>query len=305
VVTSDEPPQLDRLPAREVVELLLQAEERVVPALRLVADDLACGATILAGAVREGGRLGFAGAGTSGRLAAAEAAELPGTFGLPATRCVALVAGSSSPADPIDDAAEDDAEAGVAAVSALAITADDVVVAVAASGATPYTVAVARAALDAGAPVVAVVTARSSPLAALATVAIEAAVGDEVLRGSTRLTAGTAQKIALNTLTTTAMALAGRVHGNLMIDVVPANAKLRDRAAGIVAEIAGSTRDRAAAAIDACGGDARAAVVHLTCGLPPDAAVAAAAAGPFLRDVLDAAPRPLRPLRPDVPRSRG
>src|SRR5581483_2624032 len=110
-------------------------------------------------------------------------------------------------------------------------------IAVAASGRTPYTLAAAEAAAAAHVPVVAVVNVAGSRLAALATVAIEAVTGDEVLRGSTRLAAGTAQKVVLNVLTTAAMAAAGRVHGDLMVDVVPANEKLRDRAAGIVAEI--------------------------------------------------------------------
>jgi N-acetylmuramic acid 6-phosphate etherase len=131
------------------------------------------------------------------------------------------------------------------------------------------------------------VNAAGSPLAHVATAAVELAVGDEVLRGSTRLTAGTAQKIALNTLTTAAMASAGRVHGDLMIDVVPANAKLRDRAAGIVAEIAGCPVADAAAALSACGNDARAAVLHLVRGLAPEAATELAAAHPSLRAALE------------------
>jgi N-acetylmuramic acid 6-phosphate etherase len=138
----------------------------------------------------------------------------------------------------------------------------------------------------AGANVIAVVNTGGSPLAALATAAVEVLVGDEVLRGSTRLTAGTAQKVALNTLTTAAMAAAGRVHGDLMIDVVAANTKLHERAVSIVAEIAGVAAGTAAAALTACHGDARAAVLHLLRGLAPDDAIAAAAAHPSLRDAL-------------------
>jgi N-acetylmuramic acid 6-phosphate etherase len=212
-------------------------------------------------------------------LAAAEAAELPGTFGIASQRCLAVIAGA-------DDAAEDDAAAGPAGVQALALGADDVLVAVAASGRTPFTLAAAAAARAAGATVIALVNAAASPLAEQADVAVELVVGDEVLRGSTRLTAGTAQKIALNVLTTAAMSHAGRVHGNLMIDVVPANAKLRDRAAGIVAEIAGCSRSDAATALDACEGNARAAVLHLALGLEPADASARAAAHRSLRAAL-------------------
>lgn len=284
-MTSDRP-ELDRLPIEQVIDLLFDAEARVVPALRRVAPALAAAAQLLADAVSAGGRLVFSGAGTSGRLAAAEAAELPGTFGIDANRCLAVITGAAT-AVTDEPAEEDDAAGGTAAVRALELAAGDVVIVVAASGRTPYTLAVAEAARDAGAAVIAVVNAAQTPLAQLATAAIEVVVGDEVLRGSTRLTAGTAQKVTLNTLTTAAMARAGRVHGDLMIDVVAANAKLRERALGIVAEIAGRSPADAAAALAACDDDARAAVLHLVHDLSPDVAKAAAATSSSLRRALD------------------
>jgi N-acetylmuramic acid 6-phosphate etherase len=184
------------------------------------------------------------------------------------------------------DSAEDDLDLAVADLTALQITAGDAVVAVAASGRTPYTLAVAEAARAVGAAVVAVVNAPDSPLAALADVAIELSAATEVLRDSTRLTAGTTQKVALNALTTAAMARLGRVHDDLMIDVVAANAKLRARQAGIVADIAGCSAEQAAQALVACQDDARAAVVHLLLGLPPTEAAARAARFITLRDTL-------------------
>lgn len=280
-----EPPHLDELPIEQVIDLLLDGESRVLPAVRRAAPELARAVAVLAAAVTGSGRWVFAGAGTSGRLAAAEAAELPGTFGWAERRCVALIAGADARA--IDDSAEDDSAAGAAAVRAAALTPQDVVIAVAASGGTPFTVAAAREARAAGAAVIAIVNAAATPLAELATAPVEVVVGEEVLRGSTRLTAGTAQKIVLNTLTTAAMARAGRVHGDLMIDVVAANVKLRDRAAGIVAEIAGCTGDEAAAALSACHGDARAAVIHLVRGVSPTEAGALGAAHRSLRAALD------------------
>lgn len=279
-------PQLDALPAADVVALLLAAEERVLPAVRAAAADLARAAGLLARSVASGGRLVFAGAGTSGRLAAAEAAELPGTFGIAPARCCAVIAGAGD--EVIDDAAEDDDAAGAAGISVLDLGADDVLVAVAASGHTPFTLAAAHAGRAAGAAVIAVVAAAGSPLAAAAEVAVELLVGDEVLRGSTRLTAGTAQKLALNALTTAGMAAAGRAHGDLMIDVVPANAKLRERLAAIVAEIAGCSPGEAARALTACAGNGRAAVLQLALGLSPADAVARAAAHPSLRAALAA-----------------
>lgn len=277
-------PQLDQLPTAAVLDLLLDAEARVVPALRSSAAGLAAAATVLHASIAAGGRLIFTGAGTSGRLAAAEAAELPGTFGIDAARCIPHLAGAASPA--IDDAAEDDAAAGAAGIRVLDLQRDDVVVAVAASGRTPFTLAAAREALDAGAAVIAVVNAADTPLAALATAAVEVVVGAEVLRGSTRLTAGTAQKIALNTITTAAMARAGHVHGTLMIDMLAANAKLRDRAADIVAEIAECSADEARHALAACGGSARAAVLQLVRRLSPADAIERADAHDSLRAAL-------------------
>jgi N-acetylmuramic acid 6-phosphate etherase len=279
-------PALDALPTADVIALLLGAEERVLPAVRAAAADLARAAELVTRTVTAGGRLVFAGAGTSGRLAAAEAAELPGTFGIPAALCCAVIAGAD--AETPDDAAEDDDEAGAAGVSVLDLGPDDVVVAVAASGRTPFTVAAAAAARAAGAAVIVIVTAAGSPLAAGADVAVELAVGDEVLRGSTRLTAGTAQKVALNALTTAGMAAAGRLHGDLMIDVVPANAKLRARLAGIVAEIAGCAPGAAADALAACAGDGRAAVLQIALDLSPAEAIARAATHSSLRSALAA-----------------
>lgn len=276
-----ERPELDLLPTRAVVELLLDGEQRVVPAVRAQAAAIAGGADLIAARMRAGGRLLFTGAGTSGRIAAAEAAELPGTFGLDRALVAARVAGGAVGTDEH----EDDLAGAQADLTALAITAGDVLVAVAASGTTPYTLCIAGAARSTGAQVIAVVNVPASPLADLADVAVEAVVGDEVLRGSTRLSAGSAQKIALNALTTAAMVRLGRVHGDLMLDVVGANAKLRARSAGIVAEIAGCSPEAAARALASCG-SARAAVVHLVLGLPPSVATARAAQHITLRDAL-------------------
>jgi N-acetylmuramic acid 6-phosphate etherase len=280
-------PQLDLMSNDEILDLLLGAEQRVVPAVRAASGAICAAADLVAARLLDRGRLVLVGAGSSGRLAVAEAAELPGTFGLPTHRIVAVLAGARGSLAGTDWD-EDDAEAAAADLAEVAITPADVVVAVAASGRTPYTLTAAQAAQAAGAPVIAVVTMPDSPLAALAAVAVEVLVGDEVLRGSTRLTAGTAQKIALNALSTIAMTRAGRVHGDLMVDVVAANAKLRARSAGIVAEISGCPPPAAWAALESCGWNARAAVLQLVAGLDPAAATARAAAYPSLRAALDA-----------------
>lgn len=267
---------LDLLRTPEVVARLLMAEGRVVPAVQAAAGQLAAAAELLADRLRAGGRVAFAGAGTSGRIAWAEAAELPGTFGLDARVVLARVAGDT-------DSAEDDLALAHRDVAAFALTERDVLVAVAASGATPYTVELARIV---PAAVIAVVTVRDSPLAAIADIAVEVVVGPEVLRGSTRLTAGSAQKVALNALTTAAMVRLGRVHGDVMIDVEPANTKLQERACAMVAEIVGCEPHVASAALGACGGSARVAVLHLVLGLNPAAARDRAAQFATLREAM-------------------
>jgi N-acetylmuramic acid 6-phosphate etherase len=281
-------PQLDLLPVEDVVSLLLDAERRVVPAVRAAQATIAAGARLLGAHLAAGKRVVFCGAGTSGRLAVAEAAELPGTFGLPREQVVAMLAGGGLHSLAGTDFDEDDADAAARDMAAIRLSPDDLLVAVAASGRTPYTLAALRAAVAERAAVIAVVNVAGSPLADLADVAIEVPVGDEVLRGSTRLTAGTAQKVALNALTTAAMTRAGRVHGDLMVDVVAANEKLQRRSAGIVAEIADVPEERAWTALEACGWQARAAVLHLVLDLAPDAAIARAAAYPSLRAALTA-----------------
>lgn len=277
---------LDLLPTAEIVSLLLDAERRVVPAAERAGAQIAAGAELLAERWGHGGRVVFVGAGTSGRIAVAEAAELPGTFGLDRARVLARVAGGPDSRD-LD---EDDLEHAERDIAQLSFTTTDALVAVAASGSTPYTLAVATAAAASGAAVIAVVNVGGSPLASLADVAIEVEVGPEVLRGSTRLTAGTAQKVSLNALTTAAMVRLGRVHGDLMIDVEPANAKLQTRAAGIVADIAGCDQNTATAALSACAGSARAAVLHLVLGLAPSVALERAGRFASLRDALAAEP---------------
>ena len=276
--------RFDELAAKDVVAALLDAEARVLPAVRAAGEDVARGADLLADRWRAGGRWIFVGAGTSGRIAWSQAAELPGTFGLPRERVVARIAGGLEATD--DD--EDDLASAASDVAALAFARTDVLVAVAASGSTPYTLAVASAARAAGAAVIAAVTVRDSPLAALADIAIETVVGAEALRGSSRLGAGTAQKLTLDALTTAAGARIGRVHGELMIDVVGANAKLRDRSAAIVAEIAECDIVDARDALARCDGSARAAVLVLVRGLDPAQAAALAARHETLRAALSA-----------------
>jgi N-acetylmuramic acid 6-phosphate etherase len=280
--------ELDLLPSGAIVELLLDAEERVVPAVRAVAGDIAMAADAVADCMRRGGRIAFVGAGTSGRLAMVEAAELPGTFGLRDADVMARVAGVGARSQTGTDRDEDDVEAALGDIDSMRLGHRDVLIAVAASGRTPYTVAAARHAKGVGCCVIAVVNLPDSPLAHVANVTIEVTLGPEVLRGSTRLTAGTAQKLVLNALTTAAMVRLGRVHGDVMVDVVAANGKLRDRVVDIVVEISGSTRALALTALVECDWNARAAILRLTAGLAAPEAADVAGAHASLRDAMDA-----------------
>jgi N-acetylmuramic acid 6-phosphate etherase len=275
---------LDLLAPTELVDALITGQEHVTAAVRAAAPALAQASDLVAAAFLAGGRILLVGAGTSGRLAAMEAAELPGTFGIPEERVVARVAGESPIRPSGADAAEDDANLGRADIAAMGAAPGDVVVAVAASGTTPYTLAAAAAARSAGAAVIAVVNAAGTPLAARSDVAVELLTGQEVLVGSTRMAAGSAQKLALNTLTTAAMVRAGRVHDRFMIDVVPANEKLVRRVADIVAEACEVDVDTALAALDRCDRRPRVAIVHLLTGLPPAEAARRAAAHRTVRE---------------------
>jgi N-acetylmuramic acid 6-phosphate etherase len=288
---------LDLLPTAGVVERLLAAEDRVLPAVRAAVPAIARAAELIAERMAAGGRLVLLGAGTSGRLAVLEAAELPGTFGLSDGTVVGVTAGAGRSGLAGSDWDEDDTGAGQRDLLATGVGAGDVLIAVAASGRTPYTVAAAGRAAESGMAVVSVTTSSGSPLASLADVAVEVPMGAEALHGSTRLTAGTATKLTLDALTTAAMVRLGRVHDNLMIDVVPANAKLRERSAGQVAAITGAPPDAVRTALEACGWNARAAVVTLLTGLAAERAQQLAGTHPTLRAALAAVP--------DAPASAG
>ena len=213
---------IDLRPTLDLVELINDEDARVAPAVREAAPELAAAVDAIVGRLQDGGRLVYVGAGTSGRLARADAAECVPTFGLEAGRVLALAV--------IDEADEDDEAAGAAAVAAAGIGPADAVVAVSASGRTPYVVSALRAAREAGALTVAVVCSEDAPLTGFAEHEILVVVGPEVVAGSTRMKAGTAQKLVLNTISTVTMIRLGRTYGNLMVDVVASNAKLRARA---------------------------------------------------------------------------
>ena len=227
--------EMDSLSALEFVRLMNRLDAAVPLAVAEALPQIAQAIDVIAGCLRADGRLFYLCAGTSGRLGVLDATELAPTFGFPPERAVALIAGGEEAITRSVEGAEDSAEQGQADLAAHAFTAHDVLVGIAASGGTPYVVGGLTYARSLGAPAIAVVCNPGSPLAAAADIAIEVVTGPEILTGSTRLKAGTAQKLVLNMLSTGAMVRLGKVYGNLMVDVQPTNAKLRQRAVRIVA----------------------------------------------------------------------
>jgi len=255
---------LDLRATADVVRALNEANAVVLDALRDAEGELAA---LVDAAAGRAGRVVYAGAGSAGQMAAADAAEWGPTFSVAEDAVVALLAGASLPPGPLREGAEDDAQAGAAELRALAPTPDDVVIGVSASGRTPYALGALRAAREAGALTAAIVCAPGSPMAALADHAVVLAVGFEVIAGSTRLKAGTAQKLALNAFSTALMVRRGRTYGNLMSSMRVANAKLRERAVRICCLGAGCDEDQARTALAAAGDDIEVALVMLLAGV--------------------------------------
>jgi N-acetylmuramic acid 6-phosphate etherase len=268
---------LDLRATADVVRALNDANAVVLEALREAEGALVA---LVDAAAGRAGRVIYAGAGSAGQMAAADAAEWGPTFSVAEGTVVALVAGASLPPGPLREGAEDDADAGAAELSALAPASEDVVVGVSASGHTPYTLGALRAARDAGALAAAVVCAPGSPMAAVADHAVVLPVGPEVIAGSTRLKAATAQKLALNAFSTAVMVRRGRTYGNLMSSMRVANAKLRERAVRICCLATGCDDASARAALAGAGDELEVALVMLLAGVDAAAArVRVAAAG--------------------------
>jgi N-acetylmuramic acid 6-phosphate etherase len=251
---------LDLLRPRQIAALMNREDRRAVLAVARVRLDIATAVGMIVAALARGGRLIFVGAGTSGRLGVIEAAECPPTFGTSPRLVQAIMAGGRGAVFRSREGAEDDEVAARRAVRARVRT-GDVVVGISASGVTPFVRAALAAARRRSARTV-LITCNATGLGrTFADIRIVAATGPEVLAGSTRLKAGTATKLVLNTLTTAAMTGLGRVYGNRMVDLQPRSAKLRERALRLIAEVAGVSRERALRAFEASGGRVKVAIV--------------------------------------------
>jgi N-acetylmuramic acid 6-phosphate etherase len=270
---SDRSLDIDVLPTLSVLELINDEDLSVAGAVRRALPELALVVDAASRALRDGGHVHYFGAGTSGRLAVLDAAELGPTFGLPAGVVVAHIAGGETALVEAAEGAEDDAAAGAAA--AEGVTARDVVIGLSASGSASYVGGALRHAASAGAVTALFTSNPRAPLAAHASVIVCADTGAEVITGSTRLKAGTAQKLLLNSFSTALMVRDGRTFSNLMIRLAPVNEKLRGRQVRLLSQASGAPAADGAAALAAADGDVRVALVMLLSGAHPAAARAA------------------------------
>ncbi|HTQ59079.1 MAG TPA: N-acetylmuramic acid 6-phosphate etherase [Candidatus Solibacter sp.] len=258
---------LDRMTAVEILRLMNREDRKVAAVVRRLLPAIARAVDAIVAAMRSGGRLIYVGAGSSGRMAVLDAAECPPTFGISRKRMVALIAGGRRAVTGAVEGAEDSAANGERDLRRLKLKRSDVVVGIAASGTTPYVLGAMNFARRRGAMTVAVTSNRRMAVTRAAKIAIAAEVGPEVLTGSTRLKAGTAQKMVLNMLSTAVMVKLGHVYENLMIDAVLTNKKLHGRAVRILVEASGASVSAAEDALRAAGHNMRVALVMLKSGV--------------------------------------
>lgn len=263
---------LDQLSASQIVELMNDEDGKVAGAVRKTLPRIAQAVEVITARMQKGGRLVYMGAGTSGRLGVLDAAECPPTFNTSPDQVLGLIAGGPNAMVNAAEAAEDDPALGRQDAASIGLTENDIVVGLAASGRTPYVIGALQYAREVGAAAIAVTCNSPSALEEVAEITIAPVTGPEVLAGSTRLKAGTAQKMVLNMLSTATMVRLGKTYGNLMVDMRPTNAKLRRRAARIVAEATGQDEMAAMEALEASGGETRTAIVSLLAGVTPDTA---------------------------------
>lgn len=253
---------LDALSTRDAVRLMNDEDRTVADAVATQLDEIAAAVDLIVDRLAKGGRLFYVGAGTSGRLGVLDASECPPTFGTAPELVQGIIAGGPAALVKSQEGAEDDREKGGTELTDRSIGPDDVVVGIAASGVTPYVHGALHAGRAAGAGTIFFTCNPASAKNVDVDVAIAPAVGPEIVTGSTRLKAGTATKLVLNTLSTISMVKLGKVYENLMVDVQPMSAKLHDRARRILGALTGLGEDEAARAIETAGNDLKTAIVQ-------------------------------------------
>lgn len=253
--------QIDRLSTLEILEVINDEDASIAGVIRGLLPEIAQAVDVITAQFRLGGRLIYAGAGTSGRLGVLDAVECQPTFSTPPDMVQALLAGGDPALTEAVEGAEDRYEEGKTDLLALHPTPQDVVVGIAASGTTPYVLGVLDAAKEIGMKTIAIACNAPAPILDRASIKIAVLVGPEVITGSTRMKAGTAQKMILNMLSTASMIKLGKVYGNLMVDVRVTNQKLANRARGIVAEVVGLGQEEAARLLQLTNNEVKTAIV--------------------------------------------
>ena len=260
---------IDIVPTLEMVRLMNQEDARVAAAVAVELSSIARAIDAISERMQRGGRLVYIGAGTSGRLGVLDASECPPTFNTPPELVVALLAGGDHANRQAVEGAEDDAAMGARQIVELNVGPNDSVVGIAASGGTPYVLGGIGEAHPRGALTISLACNRPSKLEEAVEISIAPLVGPEVIAGSTRLKAGTAQKMVLNMLSTGVMVKLGKTFGNLMVDVQPTNVKLRERARRIVAQACEISEEAAAQILEASQGEVKTAIVAILAGISP------------------------------------
>ncbi len=264
--------EMDALSAGDLVRVLHNENHTVASSVDSALPEIADAVRLIADRIERGGRLVYVGAGTSGRLGVLDASECPPTFGVPPETVQGIIAGGDKALRNSIEGAEDDAAAGANEIRGRHAGPNDVIVGVAASGRTPFVIGALETARAAGAYTIGIVNVRGSHIESIVDTCIIAETGPEPLTGSTRLKAGTAQKMILNLLSTAVMVLTGKTYKNWMVDMQPTNGKLRDRATRIVAEAAGTDEMTALQALDQSGWNAKTAIAAVKLGITTEAA---------------------------------
>ena len=256
--------EIDTLSTTGIVSLIVSEDQRVLEAVQHEVPRIVQAADLLADVLRGGGRILYMGSGTSGRLGVLDAAELLPTFGVGDEQVKALIAGGTTAMFVPVEQAEDDSDAGLRDFLAEGLTSKDALVGISASGRTPYVLAALKRAKEMGLVTVGITCNGDSEFSRIADVTIAAVVGPEVVTGSTRMKAGTAQKMILNTLSTTIMIKIGKVYQNLMVDMLPTNAKLVSRAESMVREVTGASLADARRALEEASYNIKAAIIMIS-----------------------------------------
>ncbi len=278
---------IDTLPTLDMLTLINAEDQKVALVVSDELPNIAAAVDAISARLQRGGRMIYIGAGTSGRLGILDASECPPTFGTPPTLVIGMIAGGLAALTESIEGAEDDWQRGTREIAELNVNENDCVIGIAASGRTPYAIGGLQEGNKRGALTISIACNRPSPLEELAEIGIALVVGPEVISGSTRLKAGTAQKMVLNMISTAVMIRLGKTYSNLMVDVQPTNEKLRQRARRIVSEATGLDSQRATEVLSACNGEVKTAIVSILTDSPPDVArIKLQEAGGFVRKAI-------------------